>query len=96
MDSRAKSLKSFEGCAKLLGMELNTQQLVALRALDPDDEHVTGKVHPKTLAFLERNSMIAYRDDRPTLTDWGCQQVREYVAKTGNGPEDLKAMFRFG
>lgn len=79
---------------------LSEAQLSALRALDPDDEHSYSKSHRingRTLTSLERRGLARRVDNQQgaVITDSGLRYIRRYVSATGNGPEGLKAMFRF-
>jgi hypothetical protein len=78
-------------------MELNPSQLSGLRYYDAEDEYVTSPPHRKTTKFLDDNGLIHWDNSRESfiLSAWGKQTVRDYVRKTGNGPEDLKARFSF-
>ena len=67
---------------------LTTPQRIALRQLAGT---VPGNVHGRTLASLKRRG---YVDTQGALTDLG-RRAHAYVMSSGNGPEGLKAMFRF-
>lgn len=83
--------------AKLLGMKLNANQLSGLRYYDPEDEYVTNPPLSRTTKSLDEKGLIRWDHARKSfiLSRWGKQYIRDYVAQSGNGPEDLKARFSF-
>jgi hypothetical protein len=81
-------------------MAWSEAQLSALRALDPEDTYSGSKdrrINARTIKSLQRRGMVTPADNAQgaTITDYGLRTIREYVNRTGNGPERLKAMFRF-
>ena len=76
---------------------MTTAQIIAIRGLDPEDEYAPA--HPiaaSTAKVLQRNGYIV----RNEAGDWECTErglrtARRHVQQTGNGPERMKAMFRF-
>jgi hypothetical protein len=76
---------------------LNHKQMAGLRYYDPEDEYVTSPPHPATRTSLELRGLICYdtKTRQVVLSPRGQKLVRDYVADSGNGPEDLKARFSF-
>lgn len=70
---------------------MTTAQIKAMRAL-----HEKGvKPNAGTAKSLARMGYMKPTADAWTLTPKGERWITGYVEKTGDGPEDLKAMFRF-
>lgn len=58
----------------------------------PENEHTSFICHH----FNRRGLIEPSQDGRYRLKSYGRRLIRSYVERTGDGPEDLKAMFRFG
>lgn len=76
--------------------QLTTIQIQALRGLDPDDDAPGFKPRQGTVDALAKRGLVKQSGDTLVITETGTRFIREYVNRTGNGPEELKAMFRFG
>jgi hypothetical protein len=76
---------------------LTPHQLTAMRSLDPGDKHVPpGLYRGQTIRSLEKHRLVGRDEDgKPVLTETGKRLIRKYVEDSGNGPEGLKARFRF-
>lgn len=75
---------------------LSTAQITVLRSLDTEDEYrptYEGALPARTVTSLRRRGLIKH--DTLALTTTGLNWVRSYVRSSGNGPEYIKAMFRF-
>lgn len=70
---------------------LSPTQLSTLRALDEKPQ----PVRKNTAGALMRYGYIEPDGTLYKLTIRGRSFIRDYVERTGDGPEDLKAMFRF-
>lgn len=66
-------------------------QLSALRALNEKPQPLRAN----TAKALERRGYIEQDGTNYKLTMTGRAFIQDYIDRTGNGPEDLKAMFRF-
>jgi|10_taG_2_1085330.scaffolds.fasta_scaffold06255_6 hypothetical protein len=75
-------------------MTMSDTQWAALRSLDSDDDY--GKPSDfgkRTWNSLRKRGLV--EKDSLSLTPSGKRRVRHHVRTTGNGPETLKARFRF-
>jgi hypothetical protein len=70
---------------------LSTVQIKALRAVRENSAAVDS-LNYRTYSSLVRKGFIAANGN---LTRYGREWIDSYVERTGDGPEDLKAMFRF-
>jgi hypothetical protein len=70
---------------------LSTTQIKALRAINETPGAVDG-INQRTYTSLARKGLLAANGN---LTRYGKNWIESYVEKTGDGPEDLKAKFRF-
>lgn len=77
-------------------MQLSTIQIQALRGLDPEDDAPSFKPRQGTIDALAKRGLVKQSGQVVEITTSGTRFIREYVNRTGNGPEELKAMFRFG
>jgi hypothetical protein len=75
-------------------MTLSDTQWAALRCLDNEDDYGTPSDFGKrTWTSLRKRGLV--EKDSLSLTPHGERRVRYHVRTTGNGPETLKALFRF-
>ena len=75
---------------------LSPAQLSALRTLEAGYPYVNART-TKSLISKGYVRQVPHVDRRPKheLTPTGRTFIEDYVERTGDGPEDLKAMFRF-
>jgi hypothetical protein len=73
-------------------MDLSPAQLVLLREL-LDGRNLGGR--DRTRESLRRRGLAEGQGTEFRLTAEGRKLIEDYVARTGDGPEHLKAMFRF-
>lgn len=81
---------------------LSTSMLECLRALNPDDEHYwnaaedSRELPMNTMRALRRRGYVNGSEvEGWTINEWGLKAAKNYVQKTGNGPERLKQYLRF-
>lgn len=76
----------------LPGTTITAKQLSALRALRERGEQPHHKTGAK---FVQWGFARQSKEGGFFMTPSGVRWIDNYVEQTGDGPEDLKAMFRF-
>jgi hypothetical protein len=66
-------------------MKLNTTEIKILRRIADGEK-------PRKSLSLSRLKLNGYVEEDGSLSVWGQQFLADYIAQTGDGPEDLKAL----
>ena len=75
--------------------KLTPTQISTLRRLSETGPSVVRGKQAEKLFNLNLIEPTTAKKDEYRLSGWGQQWVADYVRRTGNGPEDLKALFSF-